>query len=59
VPESTNPSPIGFDDTTGATGGESAIQPSVLTGLLWATVVGMLLAGVMLLAAWLIISGVF
>lgn len=59
VPESTNPSPIGFDDTTGNTEGESAIQPSVLTGLLWATVVGMLLAGVMLLAAWLIISGVF
>ena len=57
----TNPSlpPIGaMTATTGNTDG-LPIQQSVLTGLLWATVVGMMAAAVMLLAVWLIISGVF
>jgi len=64
VPDATNPSLLPIEETTsdtGETGGtdELAIQPSVITGLLWATVIGMVAAAVMLLAVWVIISGVF
>ena len=60
-PDITNPSLEPFSDTTGSTGqtGDIPIQASVLTGLLWATVIGMIAAAIMLLAVWLIISGVF
>ena len=64
VPEATNPSLLPIEETASGTG-ETAdtdaltIQPSVITGLLWATVVGMVAAAVMLLAVWAIISGVF
>lgn len=59
--DTTNPSLPPIEEMTGTTGNTDGlpIQQSVLTGLLWATVVGMMAAAVMLLAVWLIISGVF
>ena len=60
-PDITNPSLEPFSETKESTGqtGDIPIQASVLTGLLWATVIGMMAAAIMLLAVWLIISGVF
>ena len=60
-PEVTSPSFDLSDETTGVTGrtDDVPIQASVMNGLLWATVIGMIGAAVMLLAVWLIIDGVF
>ena len=61
LPEFTNPSVEFTDETTGATGevGSPPIQASVVTGLLIATVLGMIGAAVMLIAVSLILGGVF
>lgn len=60
-PEPTNPTVEFTDETTGTTGdvGSPPIQASVLTGLLMATVLGMIGAAVMLIAVWLILGEVF
>ena len=59
--ELTNPSVEFTDETTGTTGEVSAppIQASVLTGLLMASVLGMVGATIMLIAVWLILGDVF
>jgi serine/threonine protein kinase len=60
-PELTNPSVEFTDETTGTTGDVSTppIQASVITGLLMATVLGMIGAAFMLIAVWLILGDVF